>query len=122
MLRDVLKYVTKRCPNIKFTLSDKDPTEISAFCHEVEHAKHQLCVWHVIEYLRTRLAENQPPALYDPRKAHAIFSFIDPTWAPGVTKGWLEDGVHEDDAETEKPVSGIDNEQPVSHCILYLGL
>ena len=21
------------------------------------------------------------------------------TWAPGVTSGWLEDGVHEDDAE-----------------------
>jgi hypothetical protein len=49
--------------------------------------------------------EDKPPAAYDPRKAHSIFNFIDPTWAPGVTKGWLEEGVHEDDAEVEKPLN-----------------
>ncbi|KAJ7843216.1 hypothetical protein B0H14DRAFT_2585858 [Mycena olivaceomarginata] len=49
-----------------------------------------------------RLAENKPPAAYDPRKAHGLFDFIDPTWAPGVSAvyadedekgdGMLEDG------------------------------
>jgi hypothetical protein len=107
----MLKYVTKRCPNIKFTLSDKDPTEISAFRHEVPDAKHQLCCWHVIEYLKTRLAESKPPAMYDPRRAHAVCSFIDPTWAPGITEGWLEEGVHEDDAEYERPLE--DSAEPL---------
>ena len=26
---------------------------------------------------------------------------IDPTWAPGIMSGWLEEGVHEDDADCE---------------------
>jgi hypothetical protein len=26
-------------------------------------------------------------------------NIVDPTWAPGVTDGWLEDGVHENDVE-----------------------
>ncbi|KAJ7574253.1 hypothetical protein C8J56DRAFT_734197, partial [Mycena floridula] len=30
MLQDVIRYLAERCPNIKFTLSDKDPSEISA--------------------------------------------------------------------------------------------
>jgi hypothetical protein len=53
------------------------------------------------------LAEDTPPAAYDPRVAHRKFQFIDPTWAPGVSLGWLEDGVSEEDAEMEK----LDKEQ-----------
>jgi len=49
------------------------------------------------------LAENKLPAKYDPRNAHRVFDFIDPTWAPGVTAGWLEDGVVESDALTGRP-------------------
>jgi hypothetical protein len=78
-------------------LSDKDLSEINAFCTKIPLAKHQLCYWHAIRYLEERLAENKPPAKYDPRNAYQIFEFIDPTWASGVTSGWLEDGVHEDD-------------------------
>jgi len=75
------------CPNIKFTLSNKDPSEINA-CHiSVPKAKHQLCYWHGIQYIEERLAKDKPPATYDPRTAHGVFEFIDPTWAPGVTRG-----------------------------------
>jgi hypothetical protein len=112
MLRDVIGWVSKRCPNITFTLSDKDTSEINAFRHCVPDAKHQLCYWHAIRYLEARLAEDKPPAAYDPRKAHSIFDFIDPTWAPGVTIGWLEEGVHEHDVVTEQPLDYEGHEQP----------
>jgi hypothetical protein len=103
MLQDFVGWVSKRCPNITFTLSDKDTAEINAFRTQVPTAKHQLCYWHAIRYLEERLAENKPPAKYNPRKAHQTFDFIDPTWAPRVTSGWLEDGVHESDAEVPRP-------------------
>jgi hypothetical protein len=103
MLRDVIKFVKEKCPNIKFTLSDKDVSEINAVRAEIPDAKHQLCYWHAITYIEERLIEDKPPAQYDPRQAHRVFAFVDPTWAPGVTSGWLEDGVHEDDAEIERP-------------------
>jgi hypothetical protein len=99
MLQDVLQWVTGHCPNVEFTLSDKDVSEISAFRIIIPKAKHQLCYWHAVKYIEERLAEDKPPAYYDPRKVHTIFAFVDPTWAPGVTDGWLEDGVHENDVE-----------------------
>ena len=99
MLQDVLRWIIGHCPNIEFTLCDKDVSEISAFQIIIPKAKHQLCYWHAVKYIEDRLAENKAPAHYDPRKAHAVFAFIDPTWAPGVTDGWLEDGVHENDVE-----------------------
>ncbi|KAJ7240933.1 hypothetical protein C8J57DRAFT_1561968, partial [Mycena rebaudengoi] len=85
MLRDILKYMAQRCPNIMFTLSDKEVAEINACRAEIPRTKHQLCYWHGIRYIEERLAENKPPAHYDPRKAHKVFDFIDPTWAPGVS-------------------------------------
>lgn len=91
MLGDVLKYMNQRCPDIMFTLSDKEPAEINACRAEIPQAKHQLCYWHAITYIEERLAENKPPAAYDPRKAHQIFDFIDPTWAPGVTAVYADD-------------------------------
>lgn len=97
MLQDFIGWVSGRCPNIMFTLSDKDTSEINAFRTKLPKAKHQLCYWHAIRYLEERLAEDKPPAHYDPRIAHHAFNFIDPTWAPGVTSGWVEEGVHESD-------------------------
>lgn len=102
-LRDFIRWIAKRCPNIKFTLTDKDVIEINGFRSEVPDAKHQLCYWHGLKYVEKRLGENKPPAAYDPRIAHHTFDFIDPTWAPGVTMSWLEDGVHPTDAEVPDP-------------------
>lgn len=106
LLRDFIGWISERCPNITFTLSDKDTAEINAFRTKLPNAKHQLCYWHAIRYLEERLSQDKPPAKYDPRIPHRRFKFIDPTWAPGVTSGWLEDGVHEKDAEIGQPVEG----------------
>ncbi|KAF7359857.1 SWIM-type domain-containing protein [Mycena venus] len=97
MLGDVAKFMNKRCPKIMFTLSDKEPSEITACRTEIPKAKRQL--W-----------ENKPPAPYDPRKAHKIFDFIDPTWAPGVTAVYADadeerEGVDEDEAQSEEPAT-----------------
>jgi hypothetical protein len=103
MLQDLVRFIYKRCPNVMFTLSDKDTVEINAFRTIIPNAKHQLCYWHAIRYLEERLKEDKAPAMYDPRKAHQIFDFIDPTFAPGVSSSWLEDGVHPSDAEVPNP-------------------
>jgi hypothetical protein len=83
MLSDIAKFINKRCPKIMFTLSDKEPAEITACRTEIPQAKHQLCYWHTINYIEERLGKNKPPAPYGPRKAYKIFDFIDPTWVPG---------------------------------------
>lgn len=112
ILRDVLKFINARCPNIMFTLSDKDQAEITACQAEIAKAKYQLCYWHGIKYVEERLAENKLPAAYDPQKVHRVFDFIDPTWAPGVTAVYANEdedgeGLSEDEDEqagTQMPV------------------
>ncbi|KAF7372301.1 SWIM-type domain-containing protein [Mycena venus] len=116
MLGDVLKHMNKRCPDIMFTLSDKEPAEISACRTEIPKAKHQLCYWHAITYIEERLAENKPPAAYDPRKAHQIFDFIDPTWAPGVTAVYADDD-EEGDGVDEAAEPGTQMPKPSQTCI-----
>ncbi|KAF7344983.1 SWIM-type domain-containing protein [Mycena venus] len=116
MLGDVLKYMNKRCPDIMFTLSDKEPAEISACRTEIPKAKHQLCYWHAITYIQERLAENKPPAAYDPRKAHQIFDFINPTWAPGVTAVYADED-EEGDGMDEAAEPGTQMPKPSQTCI-----
>ena len=111
MLQDVLRCIAQYCPNIVSVNTDKDQTELSAVSEVFPYARRQLCYWHAIRYLETRLAEDKPPAKYDPRIAHAKFDFIDPTWAPGIMSGWLEDGVLENDAECDKPEDDEDEEE-----------
>src|SRR5271169_6238305 len=85
VLDDFLAYYTKACPSVRFTLSDKELGEVRAMRTAFPKAKHVLCFWHAIRTLETRLADNSAPGSYDPRAAARKFSFIDPTWAPGVT-------------------------------------
>jgi hypothetical protein len=91
LLVQVLEWIKMRCPNIMFTLSDKDTSEINACRTVLTDAKHQLCYWHAIRYLEQRLANDKVPKPYDGRKAHKLFDFIDPTWAPGVN---ADEAVH----------------------------
>lgn len=105
VLREVLRFLKPRCPNIKFTLADKDVIEIAAYRGEIPTAKHQSCYWHGKKYVKERLAEDKPPAAYSAKLAHRVFDFIDPTWAPGVTAQHREDGVHPDDHEKSLEVS-----------------
>lgn len=76
LLCDFIRWIASRCPNIKFTLTDKDIVEINAFRIEIPDAKHQLCYWHGLRYIEKRLSENKPPAAYDPRIAHRVFAFM----------------------------------------------
>ncbi|KAF9520171.1 hypothetical protein BS47DRAFT_1249479, partial [Hydnum rufescens UP504] len=80
VLNDFLAYYARRCPNIKFTLSNKESSEIKAMCTTFPCAKHVCCFWHATTYVNERLAKNIPPAAYDPHSAHHIFGFIDPMW------------------------------------------
>ncbi|TDL17450.1 hypothetical protein BD410DRAFT_776119 [Rickenella mellea] len=111
MLGDVLEWLAKRCPNIIFTLSDKDQSEINAFRAKIRNAKHQLCYWHAIKYLEERLAEDKAPAKYDCRRAHNLFKFIDPTWAPGVTT--KKDHVKEPEASAGGSKTGVNDKSMV---------
>lgn len=83
-LDDFLAYFTKACPNVRFTLSDKELGEVRALRTAFPRAKHTLCYWHAIRTVETRLADTAAPAQYDPRVANKAFDWIDPTWAPGV--------------------------------------
>lgn len=84
VLDDFLGYFKTRCPNVKFTLSDKEKCEIDACQRAFPDAKHQCCIWHMLHYIEGRLAKDEATIPYDPRLAHGHFSFIDPTWCPGV--------------------------------------
>lgn len=110
LLRSVIRYISDRCPNIEFTLSDKDLTEINGFQAEIPRAQHQLCYWHAITYIEERLAQDKPPASYSAIRAHGVFDFIDPTWVPSISSGWIEDGVHEDDTDQPKPKDSEGND------------
>ncbi|KAG8990423.1 hypothetical protein FRB90_001762 [Tulasnella sp. 427] len=65
------------------TLSDKDWTEINAFRTIFPDAKHQLCLWHCIKAVKSRLAILwRQPAHYSAEEAKAEFAFIDRNFLP----------------------------------------
>ena len=67
----------------EFTLSDKEPSAISALHQVWPTAKHQLCLWHVLRALKRRLANNrEPPTFYGATDAAHIFPFIDSAFLP----------------------------------------
>ena len=67
----------------EFTLLDKDQSEINTLSQVWPTAKHQLCLWHILQALKRRLANNrEPPASYGSVDAARMFSFIGPTFLP----------------------------------------
>lgn len=65
------------------TLSDKDWSEINAFCKVFPQAKHQLCFWHCLDAIKKRLAIlRRRPAYYDVDQAIHEFEFIDKNFVP----------------------------------------
>ncbi|RDX42198.1 hypothetical protein OH76DRAFT_1314939, partial [Lentinus brumalis] len=66
-----------------FTLTDKDWSEINAFRATYPHAKHQLCYWHCLRAIKTRLSIlRRMPAYYNAEEAHKEFSWIDEDFVP----------------------------------------
>jgi hypothetical protein len=66
-----------------FTLTDKDWSEINAFMAQYPEAKHQLCFWHALRAIKTRLAIlRRAPAPYNVKLAHSEFDWIDQSFVP----------------------------------------
>ncbi|CAK5263800.1 unnamed protein product [Mycena citricolor] len=108
MLQQVLGAVSRKCPNIQFVHTDKDISEINAAKTALPGTKHQLCMWHGPRYVKERLAEDKRPAHYDPRKAHMVFDFIDPTWAPGIDRIQEDASQHEqNNSEQEEDSNNV---------------
>jgi hypothetical protein len=64
-------------------LTDKDWSEINSFLATLPDAKHQLCYWHAIRAVKTRLAILQrAPAPYNVKAAKAEFNWIDESFVP----------------------------------------
>ncbi|KAJ9106406.1 hypothetical protein QFC21_001552 [Naganishia friedmannii] len=105
-----LLHIKERCVNIKFALSDKDASEINAIRKALPSSRHQLCYWHVIKYLKDRLAENKKPRKYRPRKAHSICPDVRANWGPivlGDDEQSDEEDDSSDDEEDARPASGV---------------
>src|SRR5258706_15790525 len=61
----------------RFTLSDKDQSEINALKAVWPCAKHQLCLWHVLRALKRRLSQNENPGSYNALESNRVFPDID---------------------------------------------
>ena len=65
------------------TLTDKDMSEINAFLDVFPTAKHQLCFWHCLRAIKTRLSIlRRRPKFYDVKEAMMEFPWIDEDFVP----------------------------------------
>ncbi|KAF9474402.1 hypothetical protein BDN70DRAFT_767677, partial [Pholiota conissans] len=65
------------------TLTDKDMSEINAFRAAFPDAKHQLCFWHSLQAVQTRLSIiRRRPKFYDVNEAVMEFPWIDRDFVP----------------------------------------
>ncbi|KAK1221042.1 hypothetical protein PQX77_016154 [Marasmius sp. AFHP31] len=83
-LQSLLKYFRKNWLSCVIgTLTDKDRIEINAFAEAFPDAKHQLCFWHCLCAIKTRLSILcRRPAPYNEKDAHDKYKFIDPQFVP----------------------------------------
>ncbi|CAA7270392.1 unnamed protein product [Cyclocybe aegerita] len=66
-----------------FTITDKNIAEIKAFLRKFPDAKHQLCFWHCLRAIKTRLLTlHHCPKFYDVKEARKEFLFIDKSFVP----------------------------------------
>jgi hypothetical protein len=83
-LEEFLEYFQKKFKvQAIFTLTDKDMSEINAFLSKFPDAKHQLCFWHCLRAIKTRLSIlRRRPKFYDVLEAKKEFSFVDTSFIP----------------------------------------
>ncbi|KAG6818800.1 hypothetical protein H0H93_001521 [Arthromyces matolae] len=83
-LADFLTHIKRKwtlSPTI--TLTDKDFSEINAFTKVFPNAKHQLCFWHCLRAIKTRLSIlRRKPKHYNVLEAMKEFDFIDEKFVP----------------------------------------
>ncbi|KAG6818261.1 hypothetical protein H0H93_006436 [Arthromyces matolae] len=83
-ITDFLNYFRRNC-NLEpiITLTDKDFSEINAFRKVFPDAKHQLCFWHCLRAIKTRLSVlRRRPKYYDVLEAKKEFDWIDESFVP----------------------------------------
>lgn len=81
---ELLEYLRDKW-NIQplITLTDKDWSEINAFADKYPAAKHQLCFWHALRAIKTRLSIlRRTPAHYNVDEAIIEFHWIDRSFVP----------------------------------------
>ena len=85
-LRDLLSYVKDTWGlRALITLTDKDLSEINAFLAVYPEAKHQLCFWHCLRAVKTRLSVlRRCPKYYDVLEAKKEFDWIDEAFVPSA--------------------------------------
>lgn len=85
------RYITELLKHFKskwkinpiFNLTDKDISEINAFLEVYPDAKHQLCFWHCLRALKTRISIlRRRPKTYDVVEAHREFPWIEESFVP----------------------------------------
>ena len=92
----------------KFTLTDKDVSEINAMRAVWPRAKHQLCFWHALRALKQRLAKKTRPVPYDVEGAANEFPFIDPAFLPISQEG-----------HKRVSIRTTDGNEPSSHALSF---
>ena len=66
-------------------LTDKDMSEINAIRNAWPNAKLQLCFWHAIKAVKTRLANSEKSTAFNPRASIEEFpELIDPYFTPAL--------------------------------------
>jgi hypothetical protein len=83
-LEELLEHFQKKWKvRAIFTLTDKDMSEINAFLAKFPKAKHQLCFWHCLRAIKTRLSIlRRRPKFYDVLEAKKEFDFVSISFVP----------------------------------------
>ncbi|KAG5635616.1 hypothetical protein H0H81_010634 [Sphagnurus paluster] len=83
-INDFLSHFVKTWDlHVIITLTDKDLSEINAFLEVFPHAKHQLCFWHCLRAIKTRLSVlRRRPKFYNVLEAKLEFDWIDESFVP----------------------------------------
>ncbi|CAB4444975.1 unnamed protein product [Rhizophagus irregularis] len=88
ILIDFLVQLKERELELEFFISDKDFVQISAAHFVWKNIKVQLYLWYIKKAVEARLSSNKKPIQinYNGEAAHKLFSFIDPSFQPNLTK------------------------------------
>lgn len=91
-ISELLDYFNKKWKlKALITLTDKDISEINAFLKVFPDAKHQLCFWHCLRAIKTRLSIlRRKPKYYDVKEAKMEFPWIDEKFLPLAQRNMKE--------------------------------
>ena len=95
ILKQFLRRIQQAGFSPTFFGTDKDVSEINAVKHVWPQAKHQLCYWHALRAVRTKLKDSSKSkilATYNPREAEKLVPGLEMCWGSVPTR--RPDGPH----------------------------